>query len=177
MNRSGQVVRAKLALRKLSVMRRWQAVQTGLCSEGFLAPVSRRFGQHVLQAFELSRARFLKAIQSLCWIILQFGTDRVGDASRLKARFHSGNNLICGLSTNDAAPKNEHATDEPSPHHRRSLCFLGYDRSSHSWAARKRSRPGAPFPRFTSFHVGENPGDRSLSTRPNSSSTKRATRR
>ena len=38
MNRSGQVVRAKLALRKLPVMWRWQAVQTGLSRKEFLAP-------------------------------------------------------------------------------------------------------------------------------------------
>jgi hypothetical protein len=39
----------------------------------------------VFQALELSRPRFLEAIQSLRRIIRQFGTDRVGDTRRLKA--------------------------------------------------------------------------------------------
>ena len=53
MNRSGQVVRAKLALRKLPVMRRWQAVQTGLSRKEFLAGAQ--------QAFRTARAPSIRA--------------------------------------------------------------------------------------------------------------------
>src|SRR6202790_501144 len=49
--------------------------------------------------------------------------------------------------------------------------------SIHSWAARKRSSPGTFALRLTSFHFASKPGDWSLSTRLNRSSTKRATRR
>ena len=52
MNRSGQVVRAKLALRKLPVMRRWQAVQTGLSRKEFLG---------AQQAFRTARAPSIRA--------------------------------------------------------------------------------------------------------------------
>ena len=108
MNRCGQVVWAKLPLRNPPVMRHWPAVRTTATPKILWRRRSRGpFGQHVLQAFKLSRARFLQAIQSLGWIIGQFGTDSVGVLSGLKARLQSSDTVVCGSRTNDTACKNE----------------------------------------------------------------------